>query len=130
MLILIHMLLMITAAICLMAGITTAMFLRKKSYWLKMHKRLNSTGFFFLLAGGIMSFSNIFTNDGTHFSGLHQLIGLSAIILTSVTLLFGFYSFKAANKVTVRAAHRWMGRVSFLLILAALIIGLIFAGII
>jgi len=130
MLILIHMLLMITAAICLMAGITTAIFLRKKSYWLKTHKNLNSVGFFLLLAGGIMAFANILINDGTHFNGLHQLIGLGALILTFITLLLGFYSFKAINKIAVRAAHRWLGRVSFLLILTALILGLMLAGII
>lgn len=130
MLILIHMLLMITAAICLIAGITIAIFLRKKSYWLKMHKNLNLAGFFLLLTGGVMAFANILSNDGTHFSGLHQQLGLTAIILTSVTLLFGFYSFKAINKIAVRAAHRWLGRVSFLLILATLIIGLISTGII
>jgi hypothetical protein len=130
MLILVHMVLMIVAAICFTTGITAAMFLRKKSYWLKMHKRFNATGFFLLLTGGVMAFTNILINDGSHFDGLHQLFGLSSIILTSITLLFGFYSFKAANKVAARAAHRWLGRVSFLLILATLIIGLIFAGII
>ena len=130
MLILIHMILMITAAICFTAGIATAMFLRKKSYWLKVHKNLNSVGLSLLLTGGVMAFTNIFINDGSHFSGLHQQFGLTAIIFTSVTLFFGFYSFKAINKIAVRAAHRWLGRISFLLILAALILGLIFAGII
>jgi hypothetical protein len=77
MLILIHMSLMIAAVVCFTIGIAAAMFLRKKSYWLKMHKNFNS----------------------------------------------------AINKIAVRAAHRWLGRVSFLLILATLIIGLISAGI-
>jgi hypothetical protein len=129
MLILIHMSLMIAAVVCFTIGIAAAMFLRKKSYWLKMHKNFNSAGFFLLLAGGVMAFTNIFTNNGTHFNGLHQQLGLAAIILTSVTLFFGFYSFRAINKIAVRAAHRWLGRVSFLLILATLIIGLISAGI-
>jgi hypothetical protein len=129
-LILVHMVLMIVAAICFTAGIASAMFLRKKSYWLKMHKKLNSTGFFLLVTSAVMAFTNILINDGTHFHGLHQLIGLSALILTSVTLLFGFYSFKAANKIATRTAHRWLGRISFLLILTVLILGLILAGII
>ncbi len=130
MLILVHMVLMIAATVFFTAGIASAMFLRKKSYWLKMHKRFNSTGFFLLLTGGIMAFTNILINDSTHFNGLHQQLGLAAIILVSVTLFFGFYSFKATNKTIVRAAHRWLGRISFLLILTTLVIGLISAGII
>jgi Eukaryotic cytochrome b561 len=130
MLILIHMLLMITAVVCFAAGIAAAMFLRKKNFWLKMHKNLNSAGFFLLLAGGVIAFVNILINNRAHLGSLHQQLGLATIILASVTLFFGFYSFKATNKIVVRAAHRWLGRVSFLLILTALILGLILAGII
>jgi hypothetical protein len=130
MLILIHMSLMIAAVVCFIVGIVAAMFLRKKNYWLKIHKKINLIGFSLLLTGGVMAFVNILINNKTHFNGLHPQLGLAAVILASVTLFFGFYSFKAANKIVVRAAHRWLGRLSFLLILAALILGLILAGII
>ncbi len=130
MLTLVHMILMIAATVCFTVGIASAMFLRKNNYWLKLHKNLNSFGFFLLLTGGVMVFINIVINNGTHFSGLHQQLGLAAITLASVTLFFGFYSFRAINKIIVRAAHRWLGRISFLLMLTALILGLILAGII
>lgn len=129
MLIILHLSLMTAAALCLIAGIGMAMFLRKKKFWLKGHKAFNTTGFCLLAAGAAMAFANVVTSGGHHLAGLHQWAGLAAFILTVVTLSLGFYSFKAANKPAVRAVHRWTGRLSGLVILCALILGLVMIGI-
>lgn len=129
MLIVLHMSLMIVAALCCLAGIGIAMFGRKKKTWLKWHKSFNITCFFLLACGAVMAFANVALSGEHHLAWIHQWIGLTAFILTIVTLSLGFYSFKAVNKPAARAAHRWSGRLSGLAILSALALGLIMIGI-
>jgi uncharacterized membrane protein len=66
----------------------------------------------------------VFSTNGKHIDGLHQLIGVSAFILAVVTLLLGFYQFKAKNKLAVRTTHRLLGRFSLVLFLTAITLGL------
>ena len=129
MLIVFHLSFMSAAAICLIAGVSVAMFLRKNKNWLNMHKTINLTGVCLLSAGAIMAVAGVASGSGDHFAGLHQRIGLAVLVLVSLTAFLGFYSFKAANKSAVRAAHRWAGRVSIIGILTALVLGLRMIGI-
>ena len=129
MLIIAHLSLMITASLCLAAGVGMAMFGRKKKFWLKWHKGFNLAGVGILAAGASMAYANVVLTAGQHLAWFHQWIGLAALILTCLTLFFGFYSFKAVNKPVVRALHRWMGRLSGLTVLTALSLGLIMVGI-
>ncbi len=129
MLIVAHLSLMIAAALCLIAGVGTAMFGRKKKFWLKWHKSFNTIGFCLLAAGAAMAFANVVTSAGHHLAGLHPWIGLIAFILAAIALSLGFYSFKAANKPATLSLHRWIGRLSGLAILSALTLGLMMIGI-
>ena len=56
--------------------------------------------------------------------GLHQITGLTVFIIAFITLFLGFYQFKAKNKSAARTAHRWLGRLSLLLLPAAIALGL------
>lgn len=129
MLIIAHLSLMITGTLCLIAGIGMAMFGRKKKFWLRWHRNLNSAGVGLIIAGGTVAFVNVMTSDSNHLAGIHQWSGLAALILACLTLFLGFYFLKAANKQTVRTAHRWSGRLSLIALTAALILGLIMIGI-
>lgn len=129
MLIIIHLSLMIAAALCLITGVGIAMFGRKKKNWLKIHKALNTVGLIGAVAGAVMAFTNVVTSGGNHLAGLHQWMGLAAVILCGLTLYLGFYSFKAKNKIAVRTSHRWSGRVSIIAVLTALTLGLKMIGI-
>src|SRR5674476_222389 len=124
MLIVAHLSLMIAAALCLIAGVGTAMFGRKKKSWLKWHKGFNTAGFCLLAAGAVMAFANVMISAGHHLAGPHQWIGPIAFILTCITMSLGYYSFKATNKPAVLRLHRWIGRLSGLAILSALTLGL------
>lgn len=128
--ILLHPLFMTTATLCLIAGISAAMFFRKNKSWLKSHKILNSLSLILLCGGVILAATYITTTGSYHLAGRHQIAGLIAFIFTSVSLFLGFRQFKVKNKVAIRMAHRWLGRLTFLLIMAALILGLILTGII
>lgn len=125
-----HMVLMTLALLCFLTGVGTAVFFRKKRNWLKIHKNFNLAGFMALCVGAIMAFTFVAENNGKHLDGIHQIFGFTTFILTLVTLISGFYQFRAVNKVAVRTTHRWSGRVSLLLIIITLILGLILASII
>jgi hypothetical protein len=119
-----HILLMAIATLGIIAGVGTAIFFRKKSNWLKIHKSLNSFSLLGIAAGIIMAVIYVSGTDGKHIDGLHQLIGSAAFILASITLLLGFYQFKAKNKLAVRTIHRLLGRFSLVLLLTVIMLGL------
>jgi hypothetical protein len=124
-----HILLMTISTLCIIAGVSAAMFFRKKISWLKIHKYLNSFSLLGMSTGIIMAFIYISSINGEHIDGLHQIIGLTAFNFAVATLLLGLYQFKAKNKSAVRTAHRWLGRFSLLLFLTAITLGLILINI-
>jgi hypothetical protein len=124
-----HILLMATATLGIIAGVNAAMFFRKKRSWLNIHKYLNSFSLMVTSAGIIAAFIYVSSTNGEHIDGLHQLIGLTALNFSVATLLLGLYQFKAKNKSAVRTAHRWLGRFSLLLFLTAITLGLILINI-
>ena len=130
MLILMHISLMSAAVLCLITGVGIAVLGRKKTSWLKGHKRFNLTGFCLLVTGALLAFANVVTSDGHHLAGLHQWAGLAALILAGITVFLGFHSFKAVNKPATRAAHRWTGRLALAAVLGALLLGLALIGLI
>jgi hypothetical protein len=119
-----HVLLMATATLGIIAGVGVAIFFRKKSSWLKIHKTINSYSLLGMLAGISMAVIYVFSIGDKHIDGLHQLIGSTAFILAVVNLLLGFYQFKAKNKLAVRTTHRWLGRFSLVLLLTTITLGL------
>jgi hypothetical protein len=124
-----HILLMATATMGIIAGISAAIFFRKKKNWLKVHKYSNSFSLLGMSAGIIMAFIYVSGTNDEHIDGLHQLIGLTALNFSVATLLLGLYQFKAKDKSAARTTHRWLGRFSLLLFLTTITLGLILINI-
>jgi heme A synthase len=120
---------MATATLGIIAGVSAAMFFRKKRNWLKVHKYFNSFSLLGMSAGIIMAFIYVSSTNDEHIGGLHQLIGLTAFNFAVATLLLGLYQFKAKNKLAVSTTHRWLGRFSLLLFPTAITLGLILISI-
>ncbi len=120
-----HILLMATATMGIIAGISAAIFFRKKKNWLKVHKYFNSFSLLGMSAGIIMAFIYVSGTNDEHIGGLHQITGLTAFNFGVATLLLGLYQFKAKNKSAAGTTHRWLGRFSLLLFLTAITLGLI-----
>jgi hypothetical protein len=125
-----HILLMAISTLGIIAGVSAAMFFRKKKNWLKIHKFFNLFSLFGITTGLIMAFIYVSSTGGEHLDGFHQIIGLTAFISAAVTMFLGFYQFKAKNKPAIRATHRWLGRLSLMMFLTAIIMGLILINII
>ena len=122
---------MTLATLCLLTGVSAAAFFRRSRYWLKIHKSFNSIAGIFLFTGGTMAVIMIWQQKGEHLDGFHPITGSIALGLTIINLFLGFYQFKATSeKQAVKTLHRWLGRLSVLLIVIALIVGLARAGII
>lgn len=121
---LLHMLLMAIATLGIITGVGVAIFLRKKSSWLKIHKSFNLFSLLVMSAGIIMAVIYVFSIGDKHIDGLHQLIGSTAFILVVATLLLGFYQFRAKNKLALRTSHRLLGRFSLVFFLTAITLGL------
>jgi heme A synthase len=119
-----HILLMATATLGIIAGISAAMFFRRKKNWLKVHKYFNSCSLLGISVGVVVAVIYVSGTGGEHIDGTHQITGLASFIFALITLLLGFYQFKAKNRLAVRTTHRWLGRLSLLLLLAAIILGL------
>ena len=124
-----HILLMAISTLGIIGGISAAMFFRKKRDWLIIHKYLNSFSLLGMSTGIITACIYIYSENGEHIDGFHQLTGLTAFNFAVATLLLGLYQFKAKNKLAVRATHRWLGRFSLLLFLTAITLGLILINI-
>ena len=129
MFIILHILLMATATLGIIAGVSFAMFFRKKKNWLKIHKSVNSLSLLGIATGVVMAFSYVYSTGSEHINGVHQLIGFTAFNFAVATLLMGFYQFQAKNKSAARTAHRWLGRFSLLLLLTAITLGLLLINI-
>lgn len=131
MLIIFHKLLMVLATLSIIAGVSTAVFFRQRRYWLKAHKAFNSSSVIFLSAGVVMALLAVWQTNGEHLAGIHPYIGITALGFTIVSLLLGFYQFQAKNsRQTFKTLHRWLGRLSLIMVIVALISGLKHAGII
>jgi hypothetical protein len=125
-----HELLMALAVLCLIIGVSTAVFLRQKRNWLKIHKTFNSIGFIGMFIGVVMAFTYVSESGGNHLDGIHQIVGIIVFVLTLVTLILGFYQFKVKDKMIMRVIHYWMGRFALFLVVTNLILGLMLAKII
>ncbi len=124
MLFLLHILVMATATLGIIAGVGTAMFFRRNRNWLKIHRSVNSLSLGGMTAGVIMAFFYVADSGGRHIGGPHQSAGLAAFILAFMTLGMGYYHTRVRNKPALRTAHRWLGRLSLLIIMTAAVLGL------
>lgn len=126
-----HKLLMILATLCIIAGVSAAVFFRHNRYWLKVHKSFNTISGVFLSAGVAMAITAIWQQNGEHLDSFHPLAGSITYGFVLISLFLGFYQFQVKNKIQAfKTVHRWLGRLSVLSLVVALISGLTRAGII
>lgn len=109
------------------AGISIAAFMRGRRWWVKFHRAAGIAATACMTAGFIAAFILVEDSSGIHFRILHARTGAAAIISAATTLSLGFMQFRI-RKPQVRAAHRWLGRTTLALTLAAAVMGLYAAG--
>jgi len=129
----VHGALMSAAFVLIFTGMFFPRYLKKKKWWLKIHRRMGISGALVGAAGIAIAVYMIVRTTGIHLRVLHSWIGLLTIFLMAVTPLYGHFMLKirkAPDRAKrARAAHRWIGRITLLFMALTIVLGLLQAGI-
>jgi DOMON domain/Eukaryotic cytochrome b561 len=113
------------------AGMLIARSLKKRKWWLKVHRIFGIAGAALGALGLGTAAYMVAVKSGIHLRVVHSWIGLFAVLLTLLSPVFGqsFLKAKKERKPFFRHAHRWVGRSALLVMLATIVLGLFQAGI-
>ncbi len=126
--IIIHAALMLTGFFSAAAGIGTAMFMRDKRWWLRVHRRLGSAAVMCVLIGFGTALIMVSLKANRHFGVPHAWLGLAVILSVLCTYVLGVTQLKRKT-ARMRSLHRWSGRITFVLIFFNVLSGLTLTGI-
>ena len=116
----IHILLMITAFMLFISGWYLVRFKRKRTWWLKGHRILNSLGFVLAVVAFTVIFGFKLYLASGHFNGIHSIAGIAALVFFLFTPLFS--TIYGKRKYLLKY-HPWLGRLALLTAAAAVILG-------
>jgi uncharacterized membrane protein YozB (DUF420 family) len=125
-----HAVLMAFGLVMLLAGMFVAR-MKTQKWWMKGHRAVMLIGAAVTVLGLVYGYYMIQASTGVHFRVLHSFVGLLALLLTVLMAAIGLLLPKIAKGWPgARASHRWMGRLTIVVILVAVLMGLVQAGII
>lgn len=127
----IHAILMGAAFASMLSGFIIARSARKTKWWFKVHRGLGSGGAIGALAALIIAVVMISLTHGFHFSNIHTLLGIVSIFFITLTFILPalFRRVKKEAKKPLRILHKAGGALSLALMLASIVLGLTFVGI-
>lgn len=124
-----HVGLMSTATGLLLAGMVVAMACRRRRWWLKAHRRTAACGSAAMAAGFLAAFLLVSLAGQPHFGPPHAWLGGLTVTGAFSTLTLGFLQFRLpARGASIRRMHRVSGRLTAILVLAAVPSGLLLIG--
>lgn len=127
----VHAILMGASFVLLSTGMLVARYMKKKRGWLKNHKWLQWFG----AVGAVLAFAIAFymlaAEGAGHIRFAHSIVGLITVISIILTPVIGYAILKGKRerKRAYRIFHRWIGRITLAGMIAAVILGLRFRGI-
>jgi len=120
-----HALLMATGFILLLAGAIIARY-HKTANWYRSHRVLQAAGAACIIAGLVVGLSMVALSGLPHFVNLHEIAGMVTIILVLLSVALGFAIRRTReSKDSVRKSHRWLGRISLVLLAIDIILGIL-----
>jgi Eukaryotic cytochrome b561 len=120
---------MITGLTLMMAGVFIARFMRKKPWWLRVHRAVGICGALSIALGFSTAVYMVAASGDEHFEVLHAWAGAVIILAAMATPILGQLQFTLKNRRTeLRNAHRWAGAMTLILIPLNMISGLVLAG--
>jgi multisubunit Na+/H+ antiporter MnhG subunit len=117
-----HLYIIFCGIICIMSAIYIIKFKKGMKSRIKMHKLLNTVGVSLILLGVFIMFVGKQTDGLSHLTVPHAFGGIFAILLMISALVLARVGL-AGNKVALNT-HRWVGRVTGVIILLVAIVGL------
>lgn len=122
---------MVAAMLLMTAGALTARFMKKKGWWLKLHRSFETVGLAALLAGILAAVVMVSLFSGRHLALPHAWLGVIIVIGAAGTLAMGLLQFRMPTRTRkIRPLHRWSGRITIVLLIINILSGLTLIGII
>lgn len=108
------------------SGIFIARYLKKKRWWLKIHRWFGIAGASLAVVGLVVAIFMVSARSGIHLRVAHSWFGAVTTALIIVSPLFGqtFLKVKKDLKPLYRHVHRWVGRAAILLMFGTIVLGL------
>ena len=126
----VHALLLSVSFLLMLFGATVSRLRKKLRWWLKVHRPIGRIGAILGVIGVGLGLYMVQVTSGLHFGSVHAFLGVTSICSIAATPLIGQAIFKIkGDKKPVRAAHRWFGRISLVLMACTIVVGLLKAGI-
>lgn len=120
---------MVTGFLLMMTGIAIAVFMRRRRWWLKLHKAAGTLTAFFFLSGFTSGVIMVAVSAGEHFRLVHHYLGLLTTAMAVLTAVFGYLQFRMkVSTGKMRPLHRWSGRVTLILACVTVVSGLRMIG--
>lgn len=125
-----HVVLMSAGFVLLLVGFFIAR-VRKTGTWYKTHMILEVAGCACIITALFIGVFMVSLSGLPHLRNLHELLGVAIGILISMTITIGYF-IKRANrsKTIIRMSHRWLGRISIVLIAINIVLGLLILSVI
>lgn len=122
---------MILAFVAMFVGMIIARFMKKKSWWLKVHRFLGTTAAILVLLGLLAEAIQLSLMGRPHLAVPHAWIGLVAVCLAMLTPILGVIQVNVRRVSSrLRGPHRGSGRMTLLLMVINIILGLYMIGVI
>lgn len=113
------------------AVVGVARFLRRKQWWLKIHRPAGITGAVCLSAGFATAVVMVYQSGDGQFEVPHAWLGLATVLCALAAPTLGYLQFKIRSKIQhLRLWHRRTGYAALILTLLSALSGLFVAGII
>jgi hypothetical protein len=113
-----------------LTGAVTAAFMRRRKWWLSIHKSAGILAAGCFLCGFTSAFMMVGVSEEVHFRVTHAYLGLLTTMLTFLSLFLGRLQFKIKNASgKIRILHRWSGRMTVIFAAISVATGLQTAGI-
>lgn len=119
---------MLAGFLSMAVGAATAMFMRDKPWWFRVHRRFGIAGAMCVLLGFMAALFMVSRQTGQHFAVPHTWLGLATILFVLGTYTLGVTQLKR-KAVRMRSLHRWSGRVTLALLFLNVVSGLSLAGV-
>jgi len=115
----------------MLSGITIAMFMKRRRWWLSIHKAAGILTAVCFLCGFTFAILMVGFSGEVHFRVIHAYLGLLTTILTLLASFLGHLQFRIKNASgKIRTLHRWSGRIALIFACTAAASGLQTAGIV
>lgn len=126
----VHALALSLSFVCMLAGMLISRYMKKKRWWLKVHRALGVSGAV-LGVGGVAAMTVMLSLlSASHMRILHSYLGLLTVMGMLAAPVLGqvMLKIRGGRKALPLAVHRWLGRLVILLMAATILLGLVRIG--